>query len=117
MSASRPTRTGSRIMRIISDWTRIRTRQEVMDIFVANDIFAGMVQELPEVMNDPHLHQRGMLRDIEHPQLGPMTIFTSPIRLNGTPPEPKSYSPTLGADNDDFYAKELGITSREIALL
>lgn len=102
---------------IISNWTRTRTRQEVMDTFVANDIFAGMVQELPEVMTDPHLHQRGMLREIEHPQLGAMTIFTSPIRLNGTSPQPKSYSPALGADNDEFYAKELGLDPSAIASL
>jgi CoA:oxalate CoA-transferase len=102
---------------IIGNWTRTRTRQEVMDIFVANDIFCGMVQELPEVMTDPHLHQRGMLREIEHPQLGPMTIFTSPIRLNGNPPEPKSYSPSLGADNDDFYTNELGLDRTTIASL
>jgi crotonobetainyl-CoA:carnitine CoA-transferase CaiB-like acyl-CoA transferase len=46
-----------------------------------------------------------------------MTIFTSPIRLNGNPPEPKSYSPSLGADNDDFYAKELGLDRSAIATL
>ena len=102
---------------IIADWTRTRTRQQVMDIFVANDIFCGMVQDLPEVMTDPHLHQRGMLRNIEHPQLGPMTIYTSPIRINGEAPEPKSYSPVLGADNDEFYAKELGLDRSEIAAL
>ncbi|HTT77775.1 MAG TPA: CoA transferase [Candidatus Binataceae bacterium] len=102
---------------IIAGWTRNRTRQQVMDEFAANDIFCGMVQELPEVMTDPHLHQRGMLREIEHPQLGPMTIFTSPIRLNGAAPQPKSYSPALGADNDDFYLKELGLDSNQIAAL
>jgi len=76
-----------------------------------------MVQELPEVMTDPHLHQRGMLREIEHPQLGAMTIFTSPIRLNGVAPEPKSYSPTLGADNADFYERELRLDGDQIAAL
>jgi CoA:oxalate CoA-transferase len=102
---------------IIADWTRTRTRQEAMDEFVASDIFCGMVQDLPEVMTDQHLHQRGMLRAIEHPQLGPMTIYTSPIRINGEAPQPKSYSPALGADNDDFYARELGLSRSEIVSL
>ena len=103
--------------RIIADWTCSRTRQQVMDEFVANDIFCGMVQELPEVMTDPHLHGRGMLRAIEHPQLGPMTIFTSPIRLNGNPAQPRSHSPALGADNAEFYTKELGLDPSALASL
>jgi crotonobetainyl-CoA:carnitine CoA-transferase CaiB-like acyl-CoA transferase len=64
------------------------------------------VRELPEVTTAPRLQQWECARDIEHPELGLMTIFTSPIRLNGQRSEPKSYSPSLGADNEEFYASD-----------
>ena len=74
-----------------------------------------MVQELPEVMADPHLLARGMLREVDHPALGPMTIFTSPVRLNSEPSVPTSMSPALGAENDRVYRDELGLNAEEIA--
>jgi CoA:oxalate CoA-transferase len=99
---------------IIAEWTGTRSRQQIMDDLAANDIFGGMVRELDEVMNDPHLHERGTLRTIDHPELGPMTIFTSPIRLNGAPNLPRSPAPGLGQDNGRFYAEEFGLTAEEI---
>ncbi|MGH8011478.1 MAG: CaiB/BaiF CoA transferase family protein [Candidatus Binataceae bacterium] len=99
---------------MVGAWTRTMTRQQIMDLLTKNDVFCGIVKELPEVMADPHLHQRGTLLDIEHPQLGPMTIFTSPLRLNGEANVPSSPSPMLGADNEAFYG-ELGLTPEQIA--
>jgi crotonobetainyl-CoA:carnitine CoA-transferase CaiB-like acyl-CoA transferase len=105
------------IDRIIADWTRTQTRQQIMDKLAANDLFGGIVKSLDEVMTDPHLHERGTLREIDHPELGPMTIFTSPLRLNGEPNIPRSPAPTIGKDSDQFYANELGLTAAEIASL
>jgi CoA:oxalate CoA-transferase len=83
----------------------------------AADVFCGMAQELPEVMADEHLLARGMLRKVDHPALGPMTIYTSPLRLNGEVSEPTSTSPALGEENDRFYRDELGLSLEEIASL
>lgn len=103
------------IDRIISEWTRTKTREQLMSELSANDVICGMVKELPEVMTDPHLFERGALRDIEHPQLGRMTIFTSPLRFGGKPTAPKTPSPLLGADNQRVYGEELGLSEKEIA--
>jgi crotonobetainyl-CoA:carnitine CoA-transferase CaiB-like acyl-CoA transferase len=103
--------------RIIGEWTRTMTREQVMTVLSANDIFCGIVKELAEVLADPHLHQRGTLREIDHPDLGPLTIFTSPLRFNGEPNTPRSYAPRLGQDDDTFYAEEFGLTAAEIASL
>lgn len=103
--------------RIIGEWTRTMTRDQVMEVLSANDIFCGIVKELAEVLTDPHLHQRGTLRQIEHPELGPLTIFTSPLRFNGESNTPRSYAPKLGQDNDAFYSEEFGMTVEEIVQL
>lgn len=103
------------IDRIVGAWTITKTRRELFDLMAAADVFCGMVQELPEVMADPHLLARGMLREVDHPALGPMTIFTSPVRLNSEPSVPTSMSPALGAENDRVYHDELGLNTEEIA--
>jgi formyl-CoA transferase len=102
---------------LVADWTRRHPRHAIMDLLAANDLLGGVVKTLDEVMADPHLHERGTLRKIDHPELGPMTIFTSPLRLNGEPNVPRSPAPTVGQDNDDLYANELGLTAAEIASL
>jgi CoA:oxalate CoA-transferase len=101
----------------IGDWTSTKTRSELMELLNANDIICGVVKELPEVMTDPHLLQRGALQELDHPQLGPITIFTSPLRFNGEPSRPRSPSPTLGGDNEQVYCAELGISAEEFASL
>ncbi|MBV8356329.1 MAG: CoA transferase [Deltaproteobacteria bacterium] len=102
---------------IIGEWTSTRPRSELMELLNSNDIICGIVKELPEVMTDPHLLQRGALQPIDHPQLGPITIFTSPLRFNGEPSRPRSSSPMLGADNEQVYCGELGFSADEFASL
>ncbi|MGH7931547.1 MAG: CaiB/BaiF CoA transferase family protein [Candidatus Binataceae bacterium] len=105
------------IDRIIGAWTSNHTRQQLMDELSANDVICGIVKELAEVMTDPHLLARGALQEIDHPQLGHMTIFTSPLRFNGEANTPTSPSPLLGADNERFYAEKLGLSAKDIAQL
>jgi CoA:oxalate CoA-transferase len=103
--------------RIVAQWTRTKTRRVLFEIMAAADVFCGIVQDLPEVMADPHLLTRGMLREVDHPALGPMTIFTSPVRLDSVAPVPTSMSPALGEGNDRVYREELGLSAEEIAAL
>jgi crotonobetainyl-CoA:carnitine CoA-transferase CaiB-like acyl-CoA transferase len=102
---------------MVAEWTSGQTRQQIMNQLGANDLFGGIVKDLDEVMTDPHLLERGTLREIEHPELGSMTIFTSPIRFNGESNEPHSPAPTIGKDNAGFFAEELGLTAEQIASL
>jgi crotonobetainyl-CoA:carnitine CoA-transferase CaiB-like acyl-CoA transferase len=103
--------------RIVAHWTRSKTRRELFDLMAEADVFCGMVQDLPEVMADRHLLARGMLREIDHPALGPMTVYSSPVRLNGETAAPSSTSPALGEDNDRLFREELGLDTVEIASL
>ncbi|HZO83113.1 MAG TPA: CoA transferase [Candidatus Binataceae bacterium] len=100
---------------LVSNWTRAHTRQELMTALGAADVFCGIVKELDEVMTDAHLHERGMLREIDDPRLGRITIWTSPLRMNAEAAEPRSCAPALGADTDDFYRSELGLDDAALA--
>jgi CoA:oxalate CoA-transferase len=102
---------------IVAAWTRLHTREALMTMLSAADVFCGIVKELPEVMTDPHLHARGMLREIEDPRLGRITIWTSPLRMNAEAPVPRSLAPGLGADSDEFLRAELGLDAIAIAAL
>jgi formyl-CoA transferase len=101
----------------ISAWTREHTREALMAMLNGADVFCGIVKELPEVMTDPHLHARGMLREVDDPRLGRITMWTSPLRMNAEAPMPQSFAPALGADSDEFLRTELGLDTAAIASL
>ena len=102
---------------MVSGWTRGQTREAIMTALNGVDVFCGIVKELPEVMTDPHLHARGMLREIDDPRLGRITMWTSPLRMNAEAPVPQSLAPVLGADGDEFLRAELGLDEAAIAAL
>lgn len=102
---------------IVGAWTGQHTKREVMEKLTAADVTCGMVNEISEVLNDPHLRERGTLQDIMHPTVGKVTVLASPIRLNGDTPTVDSAAPTLGQHNDLVYGKLLGLSAQEIASL
>ena len=75
------------------------------------------VRTAPEVMHDPHMHERGMLADIEHPELGEIVVPTTPLRLHGTDKVETGASPTIGQHNAEIYGGWLGLYPAEIAEL
>jgi crotonobetainyl-CoA:carnitine CoA-transferase CaiB-like acyl-CoA transferase len=68
-------------------------------------------------MHDPHMHERGMLQEIDHPELGTITLPTSPLRLHGLGSAPAAPSPTVGQHNGEVYGGWLGLSAEEIAAL
>jgi CoA:oxalate CoA-transferase len=102
---------------LVASWASLHTKQEVMEQLANADVTCGIVKEIPEVINDPHLRERGTLQDIEHPTAGKVTVLASPIRLNNEAPTIDAPSPTLGEHNELIYGKLLGLSAKEIASL
>ena len=102
---------------IVGEWVAPRSRREVMELLASADVTCGVVQDVPEVLEDPHLRARGTLQDITHPTAGKVTVVGSPIRFDNEPPTVETPSPTLGQHNDLIYGKLLGLSASEIASL
>ena len=66
-------------------------------------------------MNDPHMHGRGMLERIEHPELGAIVVPTTPLRLHGADRVKTQPSPRIGQHNAEIYGGWLGVSAEEIA--
>jgi len=78
----------------------------------------GPVKNLPEVAEDPHLRERGMIQSIDHPNYdGTVNAHGSPIRMGGSDPPEVTPSPTKGEDNHEVYARKLGLSESEIEAL
>jgi crotonobetainyl-CoA:carnitine CoA-transferase CaiB-like acyl-CoA transferase len=102
---------------VVSEWTRTLGKMEVFARLKAGRVPAAPVRTAPEVMHDPHMHERGMLERIDHPELGEIVVPTTPLRLHGTDKVAAGPSPTIGQHNAEIYGGWLGLSPAEIAEL
>jgi CoA:oxalate CoA-transferase len=102
---------------LIADLTRPYTKAELFELLIRNRVPCAPVRTVIEVINDPHLHERGSLRWIDHPEYGRMVVPTSPLRFGDA--EALAYEPSaaLGADTDEILAARLALSDHEIKQL
>jgi crotonobetainyl-CoA:carnitine CoA-transferase CaiB-like acyl-CoA transferase len=100
---------------VVEAWTRNLSKREIMEIAGRHRIPSAPVRDLVEVMEDRHMHERGMLEWIDHPELGHIVVPTTPLRLHGAPKVPTVPSPALGEHNNEIYGGWLGLSDAEIA--
>lgn len=101
----------------VEAWTRGLDRAEVFAQAKRVGIPAAPVRELDEVMQDPHMHERGMLQWVEHPEVGRMVATRSPIRYHGSALPELHPAGRLGQHNADVYSGWLGLTEDELSVL
>jgi crotonobetainyl-CoA:carnitine CoA-transferase CaiB-like acyl-CoA transferase len=102
---------------VVSEWTRTLPRMQIFARLKAGRVPCAPVRTAPEVMHDPHMHERGMLAEIDHPELGPITLPTSPLRLHGLAKAPAAPSPKVGQHNAEVYGGWLGLSDSELTAL
>lgn len=102
---------------IIAAWTSAQSRADLFARLVAYRVPSAPVRDLSEVVADPHMHERGMLLEVDHPQYGPITVCRSPINYTGVAQPEYRVSPAYGVDNEAVYGGMLGIAAGDIEAL
>lgn len=100
---------------LIEEWTSQRSKYEVMKILAKAGIPCGACQDTGEVLNDPHLHAREMIIEVEHPVRGTYITAGNPIKLSASHTQITT-APLLGQHNGEIL-QELGYHEAEIAAL
>jgi crotonobetainyl-CoA:carnitine CoA-transferase CaiB-like acyl-CoA transferase len=58
-----------------------------------------------------------MLQEIDHPEMGPITAFSSPLRFEDAPAPEVRPSPRLGEHNREVLCEWLGLSEERYAEL
>ena len=98
--------------------TRGKTKDELFELLIRNRVPCAPVRTLLEVVNDPHLHERGSLRWVDHPEYGRIVLPTSPLRFLGDDAS-VVYRPSarLGENTEQILHEKLGMNETDIASL
>lgn len=115
----------SRDLQIINtafgQWTETQTAEELMAFLQKIRIPCGIVKDVVELLEDPHLKARNMVVDIKHQQMGAVKTFNLPIKFltteAGIAPGENPQDPTLGADTLTLLRDMVGMNPEEIEQL
>jgi len=102
---------------LVSTWTSALTRAEIFAATSRYKIPCAPVRDLMEILDDPHMHGRGMLEYAAHHDFGRVVLPNSPLRFHETEAVPLHTSPLVGEHNEEVYGALLGMGAAEIAAL
>jgi formyl-CoA transferase len=100
----------------IEEWTKTRTKYEVMEICNPLDIPVGPILSMKELSEEPSLRETGTIVECDHPERGPYLSVGCPVKLSDNDVVVER-SPLLGEHSDEVLSEVLGYNADEIAAL
>jgi len=99
---------------ILEGWMADKTRAQVVDALNAAGMPTGPVYTARDVFADSHFRARGMLAEIDDPEVGPYTFARSVPHLSSCPEIPLDAAPALGAHTREILESVLGYAPEEV---
>ena len=99
---------------IIEDWMADKTREEVVNTLNSAGMPTGPVYTAKDVFADPHFRKRGMLVDVDDPEVGRFTFSRSTPHLSAAPEIVNQPAPSLGQHTRYVLETILGYSTEQI---
>ena len=104
-------------MDLVRGMVKDMTRDEAVQYFVEIGMPVAPIYQVNECMEDPHLNERGMFLDIEHPKAGRYRSVSFPVKFTETKTVVRSAAPLLGQHNREVLEGILGYDHSRIEKL
>jgi alpha-methylacyl-CoA racemase len=107
---------GSEAWREVAAVFRSRTREEWRAFNDEHDCCIEPVLGVEEALDSELVRERGMVVELEQPELGTVRQLGVPVRLSRTPGDPTRPAPAFGEHTDEVL-REAGYSGEEIAAM
>ena len=101
----------------VEKWTLSMPRDNLIEICTQSGVPAGAINSIADIFEDPHFEARKLLKKINVPKLGEITVPNVIPGLSDSPGELTTLGPGLGEDNIALYQEELGLSDKELSTL
>lgn len=85
----------------VRSWTSARSKRDAFETLQQHGVTAGMAMTIADLLDDPQLREREFFREIEHPEVGALTIYAPIWRFDGEAGETLP-APLLGQHTDEI---------------
>ncbi|GAB4401413.1 MAG: CaiB/BaiF CoA-transferase family protein [Anaerolineales bacterium] len=77
----------------------------------------GPINNFDQVFSMPHVKEREMLLEMEHPTIGALPLVGSPLKMGGTPVSYRLPPPLMGQHTKDILREVLGYSEEKVSAL
>ena len=98
---------------MLTEMLKQRRKADWLAALEAAKVPCGAINNLAEVFADPHVKERGMTVDVEHPLAGALPLVASPMKLSATPVQYRRAPPLLGEHTEELLL-EFGLNAKQV---
>jgi len=102
-----------KVFEAIENWTKTKTKYEVMEICNPLDIPVGPILSIKELSEQPSLRDTGTVVEVDHPERGTYLTVGNPVKLSDSPAEVRR-APLLGEHTEEILREVVGFNEEEI---
>lgn len=92
---------------ILDDVFATRTTAEWLEILETEDVPCTPLNSVEDLVDDPHIEQREMVTELEHPELGTFKSPANPVNFSSLDVDANAAPPRLGEHTDEVL-RDLG---------
>jgi crotonobetainyl-CoA:carnitine CoA-transferase CaiB-like acyl-CoA transferase len=106
------------VIALIQAWVDgIADDDEVLRLLEEAHVPCAPILTMKEMVEHPHMQERGTVREVQDPKLGTATVPGMPLRFSGFPHNVPMEASALGADNAAVLSGLLGYSEERLAAL
>ena len=96
---------------IVAAWMRGQKVADALAILEKNEVVAGRVNDMSDILGDPHVAAREAITTLLDGELGPLRMPAPVPKLSATPGRVRWSGGKMGAHNQDVFAGLLGMSA------
>jgi CoA:oxalate CoA-transferase len=98
----------------MNDLMKTKTTTAWLSLLEPAGIICGPVNNIEQVVKDPHIQAREMVTKVHHPRVGKLKVTGTPMKFSRTPCQIERASPDVGEHTTEILTHLLGKSSKEI---
>jgi CoA:oxalate CoA-transferase len=98
----------------MNETMKTRTTREWLDLLEPAGIMCGPVNNIAQVVEDPHVREREMVVEVQHPRAGKLKVTGTPMKFSRTPCRIEKACPDVGEQTAQVLSTLLGMSPTEI---
>ena len=102
---------------VVKEWVESKTADKIIGIMQKNRVPCSIVNTIDQLLNDPQVKAREMIKFMDYPGLGEIPIPGIPIKLSSSPGSINTPAPELGEHNNGVYGELLSFSAEKISRL
>ena len=99
---------------LMNELMKTKSTAEWLELLEPAGIMCGPVNNIAQVVNDPHIREREMIIEVGHPRVGKLRVTGTPMKFSRTLCKIEKACPDVGEHTKQILSSILGMSPEEI---